>query len=338
MKNLFKAMSLVAIVVLAACGSGGSGSPVGGIPATPAPVVPVYQSQIVFTGALAGKQSGVSTLGVALAAPQTSLNKRSPFAAPGATPVPIMILSPNGPNDSFMGSTDNAVGGIVSVVVSPEPQTPVSIAMSFSGVQPSVVPTNSPAPTYTNPPGVVGVIGVAGSAAAVGTQAAGVATATVSAPVNQAPQTPIYEYQSIGLDCANIYPNDFGGASWNGTTWVGASSPATADIYMTDTSPQCNAPWATASQPTLNVPYGGVLFNNSTPCSSFTASQWSNTFTSIPMATVGTILPDYSMNAVLLFKTASGAIAKICPTATGNIQNPIYGGAIEVSGDSIDGF
>ncbi len=332
-KHLLAGLSALAIVALAACGGGSSGSnPIA--PPTTAPVS--YQAQIVFKGPLAGSQSGVSTLSTGREI--QSMNQRGILAAPGATPVPIMILSPNGPNDSFMGSTDNAVGGIVSVVVSPEPQTPVSIAMSFSGVQPSVVPTNSPAPTYTNPPGVVGVIGVAGSAAAVGTQAAGVATATVSAPVNQAPQTPIYEYQSIGLDCANIYPNDFGGASWNGTTWVGASSPATADIYMTDTSPQCNAPWATASQPTLNVPYGGVLFNNSTPCSSFTASQWSNTFTSIPMATVGTILPDYSMNAVLLFKTASGAIAKICPTATGNIQNPIYGGAIEVSGDSIDGF
>lgn len=303
------------------------------MPVTPAPVS--YQSQIVFKGALAGAQSGVPTLSVG--ASTQSLDWRDPLSA-NPSPAPIMIISPNAPNGEFMGSPDDAVGGTALAIVSPMPSAAPQVTFSVNGVQPNLVPTATPAPGVTPQPGVVGAINVSGSNAAENTQAAGTVTATIGAPVSQAPTTPVYEYRGIDIDCEMLYTNDMQGATWNGTTWVAASSPSNADIYATYTAPQCSAPWVAGTQAVLHTPYGGVLFNSATPCSDFSASQWSNTFTSIPLATVGTMLPDYSFNSILLFKTASGNIAKLCPTAIGNATEPILGGAIEVSGDSIDGF
>ena len=343
MKSLFVVALAAVAAFLVACGGGGSSSSSGGgMPPTPAPVA--YQAQIVFKGPLAGSQSGVSTLSGYRSV--QSMNQRGILAAPGATPVPIMVLSPTGPNDEFMGGTADSFGGTAEAIVSPMPSAAPHVAFSVSGANAVLASTPSPAPGVTSSPGVVGAVNVYGPNGSADSQSAGVVTAVIANPVSESPTTPVYDYESVALDCGNVFPGDIPGASWNGAAWVPATSPANADIYLTDsttlntgaTQLVCPAPWAQGNQPVLHTPYGGVTYNTDTPCAAFAASQWSNTFTSIPMATLGTLMPDGSLNSVILFKTANGAIAKICPVATGNAQQAFYGGAIEVSGSSIDGF
>ena len=340
-KHLLAGLSALAIVALAACGGGSSSSnPIA--PPTTAPVA--YQAQIVFKGPLAGSQSGVSTLSGYRDV--QSMNQRGILAAPGATPVPIMVLSPDGPNDEFMGGSANSSGGTAEAVVSPMPSDVPQVMFSVSGAGAVLAPTPSPAPGVTSAPGVVGATNVFGPGGSVDSQSAGTVTATIANPVAQAPVTPVYDYESVALDCGNVFAGDVPGVTWNGTAWISAASPSNADIYMTDTTTlnpgatqlPCPAPWAYGNQPILHTPYGGVAFNTDTPCAAFSASQWTNTFTEIPMATLGALMPDGSLNAVVLFKTSTGAIAKICPVATGNGQQAFYGGAIEVSGAGVDGF
>ena len=339
MKYQFFALLLLA---LAACGGGssGAGNPIA--PPTPMPVA--YQAQIVFKGPLAGSQSGVSTLSGYRDV--QSMNQRGILAAPGATPVPIMVLSPSGPNDEFMGGTANSFGGTAEAVVSPMPSAVPQVTFSVSGANAVLASTPSPAPGATSAPGVVGATNVYGPGGSADSQSAGTVTAAIANPVAQAPTTPVYDYESVALDCGNVFAGDVPGVTWNGTAWIPATSPSNADIYMTDTTTlnpgatqlPCPAPWAYSNQPILHTPYGGVAFNTDTPCAAFSASQWTNAFTDIPMATLGTLMPDGSLNAVVLFKTSTGAIAKICPVATGNAQQALYGGAIEASGAGVDGF
>ena len=327
-------------LTLAACG-GGSTS--GSNPIAPPTTAPVsYQAQIVFKGTLAGSQSGLSTLSGYRSV--QSMNQRGILAAPGATPVPIMVISAA----NVEGGPGYAFGGTVEAVVSPMPSALPQVAFSQTNPNAVIQATPSPAPGATPfplSPGVVGVADINGTSAA-NPQAAGAASASLANPVNATVSVPVYSYGVIEVNCALQYPGDAAGFAWNGSSWTPETTVAASDIYSTEPlsgAPQaaCAAPFTTPLGTTamIHFPYGAVAFSDDTPFSSLTASQWSNAFTSISCTTLMAPNPDGSINAEILFKTANGSIAKIFPNVVGgNSDQCDLAGAVEVSGDSIDGF
>ena len=330
-------LSLSALAALAACGGGSSSSnPIA--PPTTAPVA--YQAQIVFKGPLAGSQSGVSTLSGYRDV--QSMNQRGILSNVGPTPVPIMVLSPNAPGTVF-GSPQGAYGGTVEAVVSPEPSASPQVAFSSTNANAALSPAPTPAPgatPFNYGPGVVAVADVTGGSV-VNAQSAGTATATIASPVNAAPTTQVYAYQAIEVNCLLQFPGDAAGFSWNGSTWSPETTIAASDVYNTDASSGCAAPFDSGSGTTamIHFPYGAVAISDDTPFASLTASQWSNAFTAIDCATLTAPNPDGSIDAEILFKTANGSIAKIFPNSVGgNSIQCSLAGAIEVSGDSVDGF
>ena len=338
MKSLFLVALAAVAAVLAACGGGGSSPIGGGVPATPAPIA--YQAQIVFKGALAGSQSGASTLSIGRSI--QSMNQRGILAAPGATPVPIMVVSPMTASDNVgIAYGVSSLGGAVDVVVSPMPSSTPQV--TFASTNPNAV-LQTPAPNASPLPLPANAIAqqlVGSNPNALNAQSAGSITATVGSPISSSPSTAVYTYAAIDLLCAPFQsapPGTFPAFAWNGTSWVGQNVIVGADIYLS--GPQCtDAGFQTnESQQTIHFPGGGATFSTDTPFAAFTASQWTNIETSIPVQSLDTMNPDGSFNSVILFKTASGAVAKIFPVDLGIANGGEYGGAIEVSGDSIDGF
>ena len=336
-KHLLAGLSALALFTLAACGGNSTGgNPIA--PPTPAPVA--YQAQLVFKGPLAGAASGISTLSTGRSI--QSLNQRGILSSVGATPVPIMVLSPNAPG-TVLGGPQGSYGGVVEVVVSPAPSSSPQVAFSQTNADAAISAPPTPQPGQTPFPygaNVVAVADVTGGNV-VNAQSAGTATASITSPVNASPTTQVYAYQVVEINCLLQYPGDADGFSWNGSTWTPETTIAASDLYNTDASSGCAAPFDSGigSTAMLHFPYGAVAISDDTPFSSLTASQWANSFTSISCATLMAPNPDGSLNAEILFKTATGAIAKLFPNSVGgnSIQCSI-GGAIEVSGDSIDGF
>ena len=329
-KHLLAGLSALAIVALAACGGGSSGSnPIA--PPTTAPVS--YQAQIVFKGPLAGSQSGVSTLSTGREI--QSMNQRGILAAPGATPVPIMVVTALAANGTLDGSPANVYGGVVQVVVSPLPSASPQVAFSNTN-NAAVLATAAPT---TLPSGVIAQENVS-SGNVVNTQASGVVTAAITNPISQSPQTQVYAYAPISISCANPEPagSSPGWAYANGA-WAPALSPGASDIYLT--GPSCpGAFYATTPDPTyavLNFPGGGSTISTDTPFSSISATQWVNTETSVDLESINTPQPDGSFSGEVLAKTRSGSIFKIFPNSFGPFPGDVSG-AVEVSGASIDGF
>lgn len=339
MKSLL--IGLVALI-LAGCG-GGSSNPIG-TPPTPQPLV--YQAQLVFKGPLAGSASGVSTLSGWRSV--QSMNQRGILAAPGATPVPIMIVTAP---DTNSGPESSAFGGEVQAVVSPMPSA--SPTVTFSSTD-AVAVINTPQPPVQGqtpqplPPGVVSQAFVNGNGA-VQTQSAGNAAAVISAPVGESPTTAVYSYMSIALDCSpasaqSILPgatvNHFGW-QWTGSTWIPDDNVATADIYIDGTNPgsgqPCMAPNPAESEITVHIPGGDTRITSDTPFSSVAASQWANTETSFTLLQAAQLNPDGSNNGFVIGKTRDGLhVFKLFPNAIGYTTG--FFGAIGVSGDSVDGF
>ena len=338
MKSLFVVALAAVAAFLVACGGGGSSSSSGGgMPPTPAPVA--YQAQIVFSGPMAGSQSGVGTLSVGR---EIQSMNRMPLAA--GTPAPIMVLS--APN--VEGGAGSSYGGTIQVYASPEPATPPAVTLSVTNPNAVITATPTPAPGQTpfpEPSGVVAVADVNGVVSATA-QTAGTAKASLASPVFASASAQVYSYGVIEVNCIGSinpdtglyqpqYPGDSGGWQWNGTAWVADNNPATSDIYVTAPSPGCQGAFV-SSAPTLHAPYGATNISDDTDFAGISASQWTNAWTSIPASTLMTPNIDGSLNAIILFKTQSGAIAKLFPNAISS-QGDIAG-AIEVSGDSIDGF
>ena len=332
-------LSLSALAALAACGGGSSG----GNPIAPPTTAPVsYQAQIVFKGPLAGSQSGVSTLSTGREI--QSMNQRGILAAPGATPVPIMVISAA----NVEGGAGSVYGGVVQVYASPLPPSAPAVEMSQTNANAVVSATPTPMPGQTpfpEPTGVVAVVDVTGTQSNT-PQQSGIATATLGSPVNASATVQVFSYGVIEVDCIGginpdtglyqpQYPGDSPGWQWSGTAWLPDSDPGTSDIYSTAPSPGCQGSFV-SSTPEIHAPYGAVAISDDTPFSSLSASQWQNAWTSISSQTLMTPNPDGSLNAIILFRTKSGAIAKLFPNSI-STQGDIAG-AIEVSGDSIDGF
>lgn len=315
-------------LALAACGGNSTGgNPIA--PPTPTPVA--YQAQLVFKGPLAGAASGISTLSIGRSV--QSMNQRGILAAPGATPAPIMVVTALAANGTLDGSPSNIYGGTVQAVVSPAPSSSPSAAFSNTN-NAAVLGSISPAPTL--PANVVAEQNVT-SGNVVDTQSAGTVTATISSPVNQSVQTPVYAYAPISVTCENPEPaGSAPGWAYVNSAWVTESTPAASDIYLT--GPDCPGSfYAATADAALNFPGGGLLFSTDTPFSSLTASQWVATQTSVDMQTIDALNPDGSQNTELLAKTRGGAIFKLFPNSFGPVPGDISG-AIEVSGNSIDGF
>ncbi len=333
MKVLFFGLLLAALAV--GCSGSSTGGPIG-TPPTPQPVA--YQAQLVFKGPLAGSQSGISTLSTGREI--QSMNQRGILSAPGATPVPIMVLSPNAPG-TVLGAPQGSFGGIVEVVVSPAPSASPQVAFSQTNANAAISPAPTPQPGQTPFPygaNVVAVADVTGGST-VNAQSAGSATATITSPVNTAPTTQVFAYQVISVNCLLQSPGDAAGFAWNGSTWTPETTIAASDVYNTDASSGCAAPFDSGTTAVLNFPYGAVALSDAIPFSSLIASQWSNSFTSISCASLMAPNPDGSINATILFKTANGSIAKLFPNSVGgNSIQCSLGGAVEVSGSSIDSF
>ncbi|NNM92299.1 MAG: hypothetical protein HKL92_03070 [Candidatus Eremiobacteraeota bacterium] len=338
-KHLLAGLSALALFTLAACGGNSTGgNPIA--PPTPAPVA--YQAQLVFKGPLAGAASSISTLSVGRSI--QSMNQRGILAAPGATPVPIMVVSNIDAADGCgaAGCAGTNAQGFVQAIVSPQPSSAPVVVFSQTAPNAAIVATPSPGPSATPvplPPGVTAEIGIGVSTATM-VQSSGTATASVGAPVNQSPTTQVYEYMGIAADCEQRYSqtNSGPGWAWNGSVWVQVSDPTLADIYVTGSS--CDGSFGIPGDSgTLHFPGGGTFVSSDTPFASVLASQWANSETSMPISALQIPNPDGSVNAELIAKTRSGAIFKVFPNvAGGSTGEKDYEGAIEVSGSSVDGF
>lgn len=308
----------VAAAFLTACGGGSSG-------VTPQPVrtnPPVtYTSYLRFTGALAGHTI------------QSDLRRAQSVALDAGTPIPIMVIAPIASSGDIGSGSYQIFGGTVEAVVSPEPSATPSATFTNTNPDAQLSP-----PQMSLPSGVIAAQ-VATSNGTPNVQASGVVTANIGAPVNQAPTTAVYTYAAISLECVSsaMAPGSAAAWKWTGSAWATATDPAQADVYLS--GPRCNTPGSTTTDPdpTVHFPAGGVVLSTDTPFSSITASQWANTVTSLDLLQAITQNPDGSDNAIVVAKTASGAIFKMFPNGLGS-YNYEYSGAIEVSGSSVDGF
>jgi hypothetical protein len=258
-----------------------------------------------------------------------------------ATPIPIMVVS------SFQSGVDtSAYGGQVEAVVSPMPSVSPTVTFTQTNANAKVVATPTPQPGATPVPLPTGVIAaeILASTSAVQAQSSGTASAQIGSPVNQTPTTPVYSYMSIALDCypgpsnlvgagsANPYTAHFGW-KWTGSTWAPDDNVSDADIYVD--GPNCVAPNSSEGFATIHVPGGESQLSTDTPFSSVSASQ---TFsgTSVNLDPVPPLTnADGSNNALIVGKTRDGLhVFKLFPNHLG------FGifGAVEVSGDSVDGF
>lgn len=319
MQRFFAICSCAAVTMLAACG-GGAGSPGPGPVPIPSSTPISYSASLRFVGVLAGQMQS------ALRAAQAV----SPMAQ--STPIPIMLVSPMTAQNNI-GSEHGSAQGLVEAVVSPLP-VPSNVPVTFANtdVDASVGPTPTPLPSQTPMPFPTGVIAENLVVADVHpqVQSAGVATATIGNPINQQPQTNVYVYLPISIECQN--PLDPGSASawnWNGSAWVAASAPS--DVYVS-----CSG--KTPSTQTLNIPGGFTTFSTDTPFSALSTSQWANTYTSEDFETLATLNPDGSANTEIVAKTADGKhIFKMFPYTIDSYPGE-YSGAVEVSGAGVDGF
>lgn len=332
MKQLFACLVVASAALLAACGGGGStgGNPIPN-PQQSNPPTTTYSAQLRFVGALAGHtiQSDL----------RRAQEARTPLDAGVATPIPIMVIS--APEAKAIV---NAVG-YVQAVVSPFPSAAPNVTFTQTNPNAQIVPTPSPAPSSTPQPLPSGVIAQQyAQSTGIQTQSAGTVSATIGSPVNAQPTTPIYSYMSIALDCYS--PGDIAGGTsagyaahsgwqWTGSTWAPDDDISTADIYID--GPNCVAKNPSESEATIHVPGGETRLSTDTPFTSVTVSQWANSETSFTTTQALAQNPDYSTNALVVGKTRDGArIFKLCPFAVE--YNDGYFGAIEVSGDSVDGF
>jgi|GEM_PF-6269154 len=304
--------ALFAIGALAACG-GGSG---GGIP-NPGPSAGTqYSAKIIFVGQLAGRS------------PQIQPEIRAMDAGALA---PIMLVSPITAQNNI-GSQFGSTQGLLEVQVSPLPSAPPAVTFTNTDPNAAVTATPSPAPGATPAPLPSGVIaaGLIVAADTPNVQSAGIASATIGAPLDLAPTAPVYIYEAISLQCR--IPQDPGSAigwNWNGSAWA-PSSTTPADVYVT-----CGGGGASS---TLNIPGGFVTQSTDTPYSALSASQWSNAQTSLDFLTLSTLNGDGSVNAEIIGKTADGSHTfKLFPNSLA--QYPAeYSGAAEVSGAGVDGY
>jgi hypothetical protein len=314
---------LGSFLALAACGGGSSGgvTPLPSPTAAPTNKPASYTSKLVFTGSLAGAQI------------QGDLRRAESIALDDtATPIPVMVIS------SFQSGVDTSVyGGAVQAVVNPAPSASPPVTFAQTNPDAVMVTPNPSASPEALPTGVVSQVYVNGTNA-VQAQSGGTASATIGAPVNETPTTPVYSYMSIALDCgsgpggvaagtAEPYTNHFGW-QWTGTTWAPDDDTSTADVYID--GPGCVSDNQGEAQPTIHVPGGDTRLSTDTPFCSVLASQWVNSETSFVNPAISN--PDGSYQLLIVGKTRDGHVFKIFP------NHPFLFGAIETSGDSVDGF
>lgn len=307
------------IATLAACGGGGSSSSGGGVIAPPTTTPTSYVAFLEFHGQMTGNVQD---------AVRRAYSHRLDSGT--ATPLPILITAPI-ENGCVAGYCVNTGNNYVQAIVSPKPTgTP---ATTFANTAPDVTIAPTTVPSAA-PTGVVAEAQVENSGAD-NVQTSGTASATIGSPVDQTASLSVYQYRAIGLECnTNGDANYSPGWAWNGTAWVTASSPATSDVYLTGAS--CDGNFAVAGDPgTLHFPGGGSLISTDTYFSTIAASSWTNTQTSATLAQIGSANPDGSFTAILLAKTATGAIFKMFPN---EIAQGIYAGGVEVAGAGVDGF
>lgn len=336
MTRVLAVLLFVTPIALVACGGGGGsgitpgtggGGGGGGTHVT-------YSARLVFVGPLAGARAQSAQI-------QPELQSLRP-QDDDSTPAPIMIASAISNNCNFFCGVAGNSQGVVEALVSPQPSMTPATSFSQTAADVELEPTPTPAPSATPAPlpsGVVAEDGVA-SNGATEVQTSGTATATIGDPVDESPTSPVYQYFAIAADCVSSQsPSGSGpGWAWNGSAWVQVSTPAQADVYVTGSS--CDGNYNVgADGGTLHFPGGGVFVSTDTPFSSVSASQWSNAYTSMSIATLEIQNGDGSLNAELIAKTRGGAIFKLFPNSLGGSTGDMsFDGAIEVSGDSVDGF
>lgn len=316
--------AIFASSLLAACGGGGGGGPT---PPTPSPTHTPgvsFASKLVFVGGLAG------------ASIQSDLRRAQSVHTMDASTAPIMVVS-----EPESGLDASAYGGQVEAEVSPLPAAPEP-AVTFTQDNPNAV-LSTPAPGASPQPLPTGIIAeaIVTGANAVQAQSAGTASATIGDPVNQTPTAPVYSYMSIVLDCnsgygvlGSAYTTHFGW-KWTGSTWTVDDNVSDADVYID--GPSCVAANPSESDVTVHVPGGDTRLSTDSAFNSVTASQWANGETSFTLTQAITSASDGSQTALVIGKTRDGSTTfKLFPNGLSAGQG--FFGAVEVSGDSVDGF
>lgn len=316
MKRILLTSVVLASSLLAACGGGGS-TP-GPLPSTQPHVT--YTAQLLFVGVLGGR-----TLQGDLRAVQL----RSPMAA-SANAIPIMVVSPI-TTQGNVGAVYGGIGGDVEVQVSPQPTSSPAVTFSNTNAHAKLA-TPAPGTPQPLPSGVVAQNPIF-SDGTPNVQSAGAASAQIGPPVNQTATASVYTYLPISLECILQHPGSASAWQWTGSAWA-TTDLAHADIYMS--GPNC-ALASSEANAILHIPGGFTTFSTDVSFAGLTASQWTNTQTTLDMSTATQLNADGSTNDVIVGKTADGThVFKLFPVSVG--MNEEYSGAVEVAGAGVDGF
>lgn len=308
------------VVALAAC-SGGSSGP-GPLPATPTPgatatpVSVMYTAKIVWAGPMA--PTGVPAI-AALARTQNALQSSN-----------ILLPAADTTSPASIGGQDGVA--YVYAQVSPQPSAYPSTSFATTS-EATVVPTPTPDPSVSPDPSASPLPPSVTLTATNIAQGGKTVSATLAAPVSQTVAQNIIIYPRLTVYCDPSYNPQagevVGGATWNGTSWVQATDISTADLYITGYA--CVGSYhdgtVALGNDTIHFPAGGNVASNSVSFDSIVASSWTNAETSDLKTNI--------IGKVIVFKTASGAIAKVLMIVYGNGAVSFV---VETHGQGLDSF
>ncbi|MHB1798051.1 MAG: hypothetical protein ACYCUI_07065 [Vulcanimicrobiaceae bacterium] len=310
MKRLLHAGLALAILALAACGSGGSS---GGGGYVPPPVSPPTTAPLAAT--LAYSWSGALAPG---GATQTfSVGRYTLSASPTPTPIPVLssVCDPRSNDCRPPGQQQSPASNIdptINVVdlASPEPNPMPSAALVMPGSL-TVQPEPSSAPyTYTYMQNVAL------------THTCGNATATVG---SHNLSIPVCVFPSVTIGCApTVWEQPGGGYStsvtggWSFDQNAPETTIASSDMYMT--GPTCtgdfNATYGGPLEYRVYFPYGATaVARTANTIATISPSQWTNTFTMVRFYNGQGMSENdgcgADLDCIVLFKTAAGSVVAL---------------------------
>lgn len=310
-KNYLGALLMLASLALCACGGGAGSNPIPQATPTPTPTAtPVtYTAKIVVRG-------GANTL-------QSDLrHTESVTLASSATPAPIMLGAP-----PFLSLPSGYSGGIngesvtVQAQVSPQPSSTPTATFSTTASGTQFAPLPSPLPDTQQ------LVDTTPNQSA----SSQTVTATIPSLNTQATRT-LDIYPETFLFWSSSKPTPTGMS--NGITLqsgkVVATNAGAGDVYLD-------------GKGNLLISGGAIAISGDTLYCNLAASQWQNTFTSIPLNSIATQLTGSGTltNQNTIFKANDGEIGKITflsimpGNGGGDQMLEIW---VQVAGHSIDGF
>lgn len=347
MQRLFT-VALVALALTACSGGGGGVTPTPQPKPTQTPIHPTtYTVRIAFHGgdALHSQSLGRST--------EVFIH---PFDTTTAGQSPVVMSVPN-PANSYFANDDVQSQGVASAVVDPAPSAQPDATFNVVGA-PNVSVNALPVPTPTGSP-------VPPQAALQADQGAAPVAATLNANVNVAGATitdavPLFLVSPGHLACGDVPLYDRNSQiestdQWGGVTITGGVVAQATDINSADL--YLDGSWCTQdgfvnqadTDVTLYAPHGAVLISSTvTSFASLTAAMWSNSFTSITLASLEQQATDpVTPKDELLVQTASGKVVEIALNEIGSgtpPSNGVHGTpatlnfSYQQSGYSVNGF